>query len=320
MSITHLHDGLRWHTIDNKFRYNHIHLPMAPGFITEHFRLIERELADLSANLKQLPCRLAHIAQIPAIAKGSENEPVSQITVTQYSSHQAISIATDCYRDLHIQPLLSQKAARRTAGILYLAPSQIGPNACAALLQQVDRINTAKQAVQEFVISHFHDRYARFEALRAECPGVMTLHLYRQLRCYAEGNIDSVRFSWIQKDSLFCPDKNGLLEQLYQHTETAGPDQLDTLNELIRRVINTQGAALRMRRSVRVQPVANIVSAGKVKTVTAPMPLILLQDCDAQIKMLNSFDASMQRKRRSDKSESTRLGTFNGISIEALKD
>ncbi|MGL4983228.1 MAG: DNA replication terminus site-binding protein, partial [Plesiomonas sp.] len=108
--------------------------------------------------------------------------------------------------------------------------------------------------------------------------------------------------------------------QLYQHTETAGPDQLDTLNELIRRVINTQGAALRMRRSVRVQPVANIVSAGKVKTVTAPMPLILLQDCDAQIKMLNSFDASMQRKRRSDKSESTRLGTFNGISIEALKD
>ena len=33
-----------------------------------------------------------------------------------------------------------------------------------------------------------------------------------------------------------------------------------------------------------MQPVANIMAAGALRTVTAPMPLILLQDADAKIK------------------------------------
>ena len=66
-------------------------------------------------------------------------------------------------------------------------PSQIGAAATDELRQLVDRINTAKAGIETFIVSSYGTRQERFEALRAECPGVMTLHLYRQIRCYAEG-------------------------------------------------------------------------------------------------------------------------------------
>jgi DNA replication terminus site-binding protein len=48
------------------------------------------------------------------------------------------------------------------------------------------------------------------------------------------------------------------------------------------------------------------------------MPLLVLQDDDLTIKPLADFDASSQRKTRSDRSASTSLGTFAGVTIEAL--
>ncbi|EDI3222201.1 DNA replication terminus site-binding protein, partial [Salmonella enterica subsp. enterica serovar Enteritidis] len=54
------------------------------------------------------------------------------------------------------------------------------------------------------------------------------------------------------------------------------------------------------------------------KTVTAPMPLIVLQDKDVQLKLLRNFDASEQRKTRSDKAASEILGTFGGVTIESF--
>lgn len=60
--------------------------------------------------------------------------------------------------------------------------------------------------------------------------------------------------------------------------------------------------------------------AGKLKTVTAPMPLIVLQSNNVDIKMLSDFDASEQRKTRSDKVSSQVLGTFAGVTIESFQD
>ncbi len=60
------------------------------------------------------------------------------------------------------------------------------------------------------------------------------------------------------------------------------------------------------------------MAAGVLKTVTAPMPLIVLQDKDVQLKLLRNFDASEQRKTRSDKAASEILGTFGGVTIESF--
>ncbi len=43
------------------------------------------------------------------------------------------------------------------------------------------------------------------------------------------------------------------------------------------------------------------------------MPLIVLEDKDVQLKLLRNFDASEQRKTRSDKAASEILGTFGGV-------
>ncbi len=60
------------------------------------------------------------------------------------------------------------------------------------------------------------------------------------------------------------------------------------------------------------------MAAGVLKTVTAPMPLIVLRDKDVQLKLLRNFDASEQRKTRSDKAASEILGTFGGVTIESF--
>ncbi|WP_373276830.1 hypothetical protein [Edwardsiella tarda] len=67
-----------------------------------------------------------------------------------------------------------------------------------------------------------------------------------------------------------------------------------------------------------MQPVANIMAAGALKTVTAPLPIIVIQDNPLKIGMLRDFDASEQRRTRSDKTSSTLLGMFAGVAIEAI--
>lgn len=47
--------------------------------------------------------------------------------------------------------------------------------------------------------------------------------------------------------------------------------------QLIQKIASTPEPYLRERREVKVQPVANVMAAGVLKTVTAPMPLIVLQ-------------------------------------------
>ncbi|NIZ75206.1 DNA replication terminus site-binding protein, partial [Escherichia coli] len=46
--------------------------------------------------------------------------------------------------------------------------------------------------------------------------------------------------------------------------------------------------------------------------------LLVLQDKDVQLKLLRNFDASEQRKPRSDKAASEILGTFGGVTIESF--
>lgn len=108
------------------------------------------------------------------------------------------------------------------------------------------------------------------------------------------------------------------MQRIREELERSGPDYQLPLEQLIQKIANTPEPYLRERREVKVQPVANIMAAGELKTVTAPMPLIVLQDKDIQLKLLRNFDASEQRKTRSDKAASEILGTFGGITIESF--
>ncbi|WP_338885693.1 DNA replication terminus site-binding protein [Xenorhabdus sp. TH1] len=144
-----------------------------------------------------------------------------------------------------------------------------------------------------------------------------TLHLYRQIRCYSQGDVSSIRFTWQRKDALKKAVKAELLQRLHEELERSRPDYQFHLEQLIQKIATTPEPLLRELREVKVQPVTNVMATGELKTVTAPMPLLLLQDDEAQIKMLKSFDASDQRKTRSDK---IILGTFTGVTIESFPE
>lgn len=290
---------------------------MSDNYIYQQYSSLSQGLNHLSSIITHIPPRYARVAVIPPTPKGLENKPVTKIVLTEQTSHEAIELAARCYRDLHINSDYSQKSARRTVGVLWFSPTRIG--IADEIIATVERINAAKANIENYIVSTYSTRQERFEALRADCPGVMTLHLYRQIRCYSHGDIDSIRFTWQQKDSLKIPAKEALLQRIREEMDRSGPDVKGPLEQLIQKIISTPETRLRERKKVKIQPAANIMAAGMLKTVTAPMPLIVIQDKELDIKMLHNFDASEQRKTRSDKAASEVLGTFRGITIEAFQ-
>ncbi|WP_370556817.1 DNA replication terminus site-binding protein (plasmid) [Edwardsiella tarda] len=291
---------------------------MSYNSLSVNFANLSHDLSLLASSLRALTPRAAYVAPITPTLRGAENDPTSHIVVSVQSGQDAINSAAQSYLDLHIDPELSQKASRRSVGIIWLSPTWIGRAAADNIKTTVERINTTKAAIEDFIISNYQTRHERFEALRAECPGVMTLHLYRQIRCYAQEDLSSIRFSWQRKDSLKKPNKNELVKRLQEELDRSGPTHRYPLELLLQKVIDTPEHLLRERREVKVQPVANIMAAGALKTVTAPLPIIVIQDNPLKIGMLRDFDASEQRRTRSDKTSSTLLGMFAGVAIEAI--
>ncbi|WP_340613363.1 DNA replication terminus site-binding protein [Xenorhabdus thailandensis] len=293
---------------------------MANTFISEQYSAICRDLKQLTSLIKRLPPRNVRVTAIPPTLKGMENAPVRKIIVTEKTGSEALAIAAACYQDLHINLNYSQKSTRRTVGVLWFSSSVTGTGTTDEIQALVERINAAKTGIKEFVVSTYQTKQERFEALRAECPGVMTLHLYRQIRCYGQGDVSSIRFTWQRKDALKKAVKAELLQRIHEELERSEPDYQLHLEQLIQKIAKTPEPLLRERREVKVQPVANVMVTEGLKTVTAPMPLLLLQDDEVQIKMLKSFDASNHRKTRSDKIASKILGTFAGVTIESFPE
>lgn len=286
--------------------------------ISEQFDAMSRDIQALNRILKRARPKTALAYPIPNTPKGMENEPVKTIPVCEHTGREAVSLATACYQDLHINPGYSQKVARRTVGVIWLSPLQ-DPSAL-EVPELVESINSAKTAIEEYVIGTFNTRQERFEALRAECPGIMTMHLYRHIRCFAHENVLSVRFSWQRKDSLSKPVKNDLLRRISEELERSGPDYQLPLEQLITKIDRVPEQMLRVRRQVRVQPVANIRIGNGLRTVTAPMPLIFVQEKPIKHKALAEFRSEEQRKTRSDKVAAEILGTFGGVTIEAFPE
>jgi DNA replication terminus site-binding protein len=284
--------------------------------ISEQFQRMSEDIRSLGTKLARSAINCAVVHQVPATPKGADSDPVSQIVLTEHTGRLAVDLAVKTYLDLAIRPNVSQKVARRSVGALWL-PLHHNP-AAHEIFDIVERINAAKSGIEQHIVQSYSTRQARFEALRLACPGAMTMHLYRHIRCFSGADVLSVRFSWQRKDSLVIPNKSELMQRIAEEMERARISSQLALNQLLMAVSNTPEDQLRLRRPVRVQPVANIRTELGSKTVTAPMPIILLQDDELTLKPLADFDASMQRKTRSDRSMSTVLGTFAGVTIEAL--
>lgn len=286
--------------------------------LKQHYHELCEQLGRLQTLLQHCTPAAALVAQLPAPIKGQENEPIVQLTPSIYSGADAVQLALEAYQDLHIIAGLSQKSARRMPGVIYLDTRHTP--AAAEIAACVQAINSSKLAIKDYVVSHFKTASARFEILKQACPGVMTVHLYRLIRCYQDEGIKSVRFTWSQQQALVYPDKDKLLARIRLAIEqSSSPDYTRVLTQLQHKISAVAQGSIRVRRQVKVQPVANVTwLSGAASPVTAPLPMIILQDTAPALKIIGDFDAqtAAQRKTRSDKIAAQLLGTFQGETIE----
>lgn len=289
--------------------------------IAETFHLLEDNLALLKRVLAEKSPLYARVCVVPPVADGDENLPVDRIEPILLYGAQAIEQTQKSYSDLHIKDGLSQKSTRRTAGVLWYDDES--PEFTAEVMALVTAINAAKQSIQDHIITDFNSQNARFSALHNACPGVMTLHLYRQIRAWHNADIQSVRFSWQRKSLLRIPDKAKLLANMQadvlDNSEVSVP-----VGNLAQRIANTPQEKLRLRRPAKIQPVANILFRAEVegdapalKTVTALMPYIIIQNQSIEIKPLQNY-SPRDIQRSKDRLATEVLGTFHGETIEML--
>lgn len=272
-------------------------------------------LSRLNKLLTSTMPSMAIVSRIPPVHKGNEHEVIKLIMPEHHSGMAAMKLAGEGYMDLHIKHPYSQKSARRYVGVIHLLPSN--PNS-AEIVQLIHSINKGKADIEELVITENETRQARFKAIHDNCPGVMTKHLYRQIHCLVDADVKSVKFSWQRKDALHQPDKAALLTQMIKELERANPENELPLTQLIKKVASVPDMALRIRRDVKVQPAANVVKLSGQKTITGPLPIIVVQDEPFKAGQIASFVAAVERKQRSDKQSSTILGTFTGRQIEQV--
>lgn len=279
--------------------------------IPQHYENIIRCTHLLSLALNRLERPIAVVAPLPKTPRGKDSEPVKSIEVQKSYGEEAVHLAGKSYQDIHNDPLYSNRATRRTVGVLI-----IGSAEGQKIADLIADINNSKKKIEQLVTVEQRSRKERTELLKSYCPGVMALHLYRKIRCFHNEDVSTISFSWLQKDLLIKPNKTELLMRIQNEIDRSSEDYKVPLKQLLIKVASAPSEQLRQRRKVRVQPVANITIGELNKTITAPMPIIIIQDKWVNIKMIRDFEPDGQRLTRSDKVKSQLLGTFAGLAIE----
>lgn len=285
--------------------------------ITQMYDELCEQLARLNYLITEAKPMVATVAVIPG-KKPEEQHDHGPIVPEHFIAAAAAGKATEQYLDLHIKKGLCTKTARRTVGAMLYSPD-ITPLA-GEIPACVEAINLSKLNLKEHLLNTYEERYERFEALRTECPGVMALHLYRQIRCMHNAEVTKVNFTWQRKISLVRPKtKPQLIKMIEKEVNVASPERAAGLIELIKAVMALPIDQIRLRRNVQPQPSANIWEAGRIRTVTAPMPILVVQNKPIDIKPLPDFDPAVPpTNRTADKLVTRQIGEVRGIIVEQI--
>lgn len=290
---------------------------MQTHYISQQYDQLCSDLARLKLLITTTKPTYAQVAEIPRTFRNQEAARIETIVPTQLEGREALTHAANAYLDLHVMEGLSQKVTRRTVGALVFSPdtSDTAKNIPAC----VQSINEAKANIQSYVISTYETRNERFDALKEACPGVMAQHLYRGIRCLNNARIERMSFTWQRKYSLKRPVKAVLVQQIREELSYAtSHEKVQLLEELIVSVEATPASQLRIRRAVPAQPSVNVWNDAQVQTLTAPLPIIVIQSNVPAIKPLQDFSADTPRRdRQLDRLNSSILGSFAGSIIEA---
>ncbi len=259
---------------------------------------LEYGLGELRQMLEQQPLLVARVFSLPEIEKGHEHDEIARIAVTQHLGKRAREMALAHYCRLFMQhqsEKLSTKAAVRLPGAICIeADEQMNQH----ITQQVAEINALKQRLEHLItVESGLPSEARFEFVHQHLRGLITLNAYRSVTVLNAP--DTLRFGWANKSIIKNVTREAVIEQLERSlkanraqapwTREQWAEKVQQELETIRALPAT--AKLKIKRPVKVQPIARVWRASEKKQIqlACPSPLLVLCRDKTQVPTLGEL-------------------------------
>ncbi|MBU2671207.1 MAG: DNA replication terminus site-binding protein [Hafnia sp.] len=251
------------------------------------FHQLEQGLIEIDAVLKSLTPLQANVFQLPDIEKGKEHDEVTYISVIPCSGEAAFDAGLQHFRRLfihHHAQHISSKAAVRLPGVLCYSATYSQVKSTSALISEVNQLK--KQLEKIIAVESGLPPEQRFEFVHAHLKGLITLSAYRSLTVLH--NPTTVRFGWANKSVIKNMQRDEVIARLEKSltaNRSVPPYSREQWAELVSQELEDvmrlpEGAKLKIKRPVKVQPIARVWYQEEQKQVQHPcsMPLISLTD------------------------------------------
>ncbi|KAA9001863.1 DNA replication terminus site-binding protein [Affinibrenneria salicis] len=285
------------------------------------FRQLEAELFALRDQLLTTPLLAARLFTLPPVLKGHEHDPIHAIRVETLEGPAALRPGLRHFHQLfihHYPENISSKSAIRLPGALCFA---VDARQYQHVSQRVADINALKQELERIVtVETGLEPEQRFEFVHSHLRGLITLSAYRTINVLTDPA--SVRFGWANKHVINNLTRAELLARLekslnagravapYSKQQWAGHIMEEIAQ--VRRL--PENAVLKIKRPVKVQPIARVWYPAQQKQVQHPCPSPLIVLCQSDrgaqapaIGVLNHYDAANVRHKYKPQAQTLRL-------------
>jgi DNA replication terminus site-binding protein len=259
---------------------------------------LESGLNTLRQQVEQQPLLIARTFSLPEIEKGHENDEIERIAVTQHLGQKARDMALTHYCRLFMQnqsEKLSTKSAVRLPGAICI---EVDETTREQISLQVADINALKLRLEHLItVESGLPSEARFEFVHQHLRGLITLNAYRSVTLLHAP--DSLRFGWANKNIIKNLTREAVVEQLERSLKAnraQAPWTREQWAEKVQQELEMilslpADAKLKIKRPVKVQPIARVWRASDKKQVqlACPSPLLVLCRDKTQVPIIGEL-------------------------------
>ncbi|QPB79464.1 DNA replication terminus site-binding protein [Proteus sp. GOKU] len=247
------------------------------------FQQLETEIKTLTDVLKNLTLLPSAVFELPEVSKEEEHDELVRVTVSPCYDEEARDLTLKLIANLFIYdnaPHISSKRAIRLPGVLCFSTDN---QTFKSVKEHVEKINLLKKQLSDIVTKESGiSKEERFDFVHNQLKGLITLNAYRTLTLLSDP--DTVRFGWANKNIIKNLTRNDVLAQLEKSREAnraVPPYTSEQWAERIDKEIITlsqlpENAKLKIKRPVKVQPIARVWYSELQKQVQYACPLPLL--------------------------------------------